>query len=104
RRSSGPPVDILFYHGAGLGGLRRLRAETAYVAGRAPRPSAASQACCTARATTPDRSNIMVSASRLSEFFAQLADKDIDDLELGFPHPAVEMLEKHLLRYNRALM
>src|SRR5215472_7323073 len=42
------PSRSLFYHVAGLGGLRLRRTGTAYVDGRAPRPSAVSQACCTA--------------------------------------------------------
>jgi hypothetical protein len=46
----------------------------------------------------------MISAGRLDQFFAQLADKDIDDLELGFLYPGIEMFEKHRLCYDRALM
>jgi hypothetical protein len=41
----------------------------------------------------------MAAARSLGEFLAQFADKNVNDLELGFMHPAaVEMVEKHLLR------
>jgi hypothetical protein len=46
----------------------------------------------------------MISAGRTGEFFAQAANKDIDDLELGFVCLAVEMFEKHFLGYDRALV
>ena len=38
-------------------------------------------------AATPYRLNVMISAGRPGEFFAQVANKDIDDLELGFLYP-----------------
>jgi hypothetical protein len=55
-------------------------------------------------AATPYRPDVMTTAGCLGEVFAQLANKDIDDLEFGFLYPAVEMLEKHLLGYDGALM
>src|SRR6516162_1627752 len=55
-------------------------------------------------AATPYRFYVMVSASRRGDFFAQVANKDINDLELGFFFPAVEVLEKHLFGYDRTLV
>src|SRR3954447_9457666 len=37
------------------------------------------------------------------EFLAQLADEDVDDLELRLVHAAIEMVEEHLLGQRRAL-
>jgi hypothetical protein len=45
----------------------------------------------------------MNSARRPRYFFAQLANKDVDDLGLGFVQPAVEMVEEHFLRQGGAL-
>src|SRR6516162_139693 len=45
----------------------------------------------------------MIAAGRLGELFAQIADKNIDDLELWRVHPAVEVIEKYLLGDNDAL-
>jgi hypothetical protein len=35
----------------------------------------------------------MISASRPGEFFAQMANKDINDLVLGFLYPTIEVRE-----------
>jgi hypothetical protein len=37
------------------------------------------------------------------ELLAQLADEHVDDLEFGLVHPAIEMVEEHLLGERRAL-
>jgi hypothetical protein len=55
-------------------------------------------------AAAPYGLDIMISTGRPGEFFAQMADKDINDFEPGFLYPAVEVLEKHLLGYDRALL
>src|SRR5882762_2623753 len=52
-------------------------------------------------AAAPHGFDVVIAASRLSELLAQLAEKDVDDLELGFVHPAVEVVEKHLLGQRR---
>src|SRR5690348_15044394 len=54
-------------------------------------------------AAPPDRLDVMVSPGRLGQLLAQFADEDVDDLKLGLIHPAVEVVEEHLLRQNRAL-
>jgi hypothetical protein len=52
----------------------------------------------------------LVATRRPGEFFAKLADEDVNDFELGFSsrrfgacHPAVQMVQEHLLRYCRTL-
>ena len=45
----------------------------------------------------------MLAAGGLDQLLAQLADEDIDDLELRLVHAAVEMIEEHLLGQGRAL-
>src|SRR5882762_8065977 len=54
-------------------------------------------------AATPHRLDVMTSAGRLGKFFPELANKDVDDLELGLVHPAVEVVEDHLLRQGLTL-
>src|SRR5215472_11883699 len=49
-------------------------------------------------AATPHRLDVMTATGRLRELFAQLADEQVDDLDLGLVHPAVEVVEEHLLR------
>jgi hypothetical protein len=46
----------------------------------------------------------MLAAGSLNELFTQAAHKDVDDLELGFLHPAIEMVEEHLLGQSLALV
>jgi hypothetical protein len=40
---------------------------------------------------------------RLSELLAQFADKDINNLEFGLVHPALEVVEEHLFRQRGTL-
>ena len=47
------------------------------------------------RGPTPFRCS---DARRLGEFFAQLADENINDLLLGLVRSAIEVVEKHFLR------
>src|SRR5262245_21333632 len=55
-------------------------------------------------ATSPNRLDIAVLlASCFLELLAQLADEDVDDLQLGLVHATVEMIEEHLLGQCRAL-
>src|SRR5579871_2448975 len=54
-------------------------------------------------AATPDRLDVVVAAGRLAQLLAELADEDVDDLELGLVHAAVEMIEEHLLGERGAL-
>ena len=46
----------------------------------------------------------MIAAGCLGELFAQIADKNIDDLQLRRVHPVVEVIKKHLLGRNGALV
>src|SRR6516162_5132783 len=52
-------------------------------------------------ASPPHGLDMVFAACRLCQLFAQIADQNIDDLELWFVHPAIEMVEKHLLGYDR---
>jgi hypothetical protein len=45
-------------------------------------------------AVAPHRLNVMASASGLSELFAQLANENVKDLELGFVDSSIELVEK----------
>src|SRR5438552_18085163 len=54
-------------------------------------------------AAAPDGLDVMIAACRLRQFLAQFADKDVDDLELGLVHAAIEVVEEHLLGQRRAL-
>src|SRR5690606_17982786 len=54
-------------------------------------------------AAAPDRLDVVLAAGRLRELLAELADEDVDDLELGLVHAAVEMVEEHLLGERRPL-
>src|SRR5215831_1114495 len=53
-------------------------------------------------APTPHRLDVMTATSRLRKLLAQLADEHVDDLDLRLVHPAVEMVEEHLLSQRRA--
>ena len=55
-------------------------------------------------AAAPHCFDVMIAAGCLGELFAQIADKNIDDLELRRVHPVVEVIEKHLLGHNGALV
>ena len=39
----------------------------------------------------------MIATRRLSEFFAQLADKDVDDFKLGLVYSCVKVVKEHFL-------
>src|SRR5205085_6856703 len=54
-------------------------------------------------ATPPDRLDVILAARCASEFFSQLADKDVDDLHLWLIHPAVEIAQEHFLAQRRSL-
>src|SRR5687768_13138530 len=54
-------------------------------------------------AAAPDGLDIIVAAAGQAQLLAQLADEDVDDLELGLVHAAVKMVEEHLLGERRAL-
>ncbi|GJE34646.1 hypothetical protein LDDCCGHA_4858 [Methylobacterium oxalidis] len=46
---------------------------------------------------------VVLALAGVGELLAQLADEDVDDLQLGLVHAAVEVVEEHLLRQGRAL-
>src|SRR3546814_8350124 len=48
-----------------------------------------------------DWSSDVCSSDLHAELLAQLADENVDDLELGLVHAAVEMIEEHLLGQRR---
>src|SRR5271163_2382923 len=54
-------------------------------------------------ATAPHGLDVVFAAGRQGELFAQLADENVDDLELGLVNPAIEVVEEHLLGYGGAL-
>ena len=55
-------------------------------------------------AAAPYRFDVVIAACRLGELFAQLADENINDLELGLVHSAIEVVEKHFPRDDGALL
>src|SRR5262247_3438826 len=54
-------------------------------------------------ATPPDRLDVVLAARCTSEFFSELADKDVDDLHLWLVHSAVEIAQEHFLSQRRSL-
>src|SRR5215510_13992973 len=54
-------------------------------------------------ATAPDRLDVVLAARCTSEFFPQLADKDVDDLHLWLVHTAVKIAQEHFLGQGRSL-
>src|SRR5687768_751159 len=48
-------------------------------------------------AAAPDGLDIIVPAASQAQFLAKLADEDVDDLQLGLVHPAIEVVEEHFL-------
>src|SRR6516165_5775601 len=54
-------------------------------------------------AATPNGLDVVVAAGHLRQFFAQMTDKNIDDLELRLVDPAIEVAENHPLGHNAAL-
>ena len=55
-------------------------------------------------AATPYCLDVMTSAGRLGEFFSELADEDVNDLDLGLFGPAIEVVEDHCFRQGRTLV
>src|ERR1700733_11994726 len=53
-------------------------------------------------AAAPHGLDVIVAVGRGGELLAQLADEDVDDLELGLVHAAIKVVEEHLLRQRRA--
>src|SRR6185437_9678001 len=54
-------------------------------------------------AAAPHGFDVIVAVDRRRQFLAQLADEDVDDLEFGLVHAAIEMIEEHLLGEGGAL-
>src|SRR3569623_1555308 len=54
-------------------------------------------------AAAPDRLDIIVAAAGEGELLAELADEDVDDLQLRLVHAAVEVVEELFLGERRAL-
>src|SRR4051794_24744 len=47
---------------------------------------------------------MVIAACRMPEFLAQLADKDVDDFELGLVHSPVEVVQEHFFRNGGAFV
>src|SRR5262245_10840527 len=45
----------------------------------------------------PHRLDVVLATGCRREFLSQLADEDVDDLQLGFIHAPIKMIEEHLL-------
>src|SRR5262245_20946538 len=54
-------------------------------------------------APTPNRLDIVLPPRRRLQLLAQFTDEDVDDLELGLVHAAVEVVEEHFLGQGGAL-
>src|ERR1035437_6375960 len=54
-------------------------------------------------ALAPHRFDVVLAVRRAGELLAQLADENVDDLELGLVHATVELAEEHFLGDRRAL-
>nr|ADO19098.1 hypothetical protein Nfla_4402 [Nostoc flagelliforme str. Sunitezuoqi] len=54
-------------------------------------------------AAAPNGLDVVVALGRHAELLAQLADEDVDDLELRLVHSAIEVVEEHFLGERRAL-
>src|SRR3546814_6145423 len=54
-------------------------------------------------AAAPDGLDVIVAVARHAQLLAELADEDVDDLEFGLVHPAVEVVEEHFLGERGAL-
>src|SRR5688572_13308441 len=54
-------------------------------------------------AAAPNGLDVVLAAGRGCQLLAELADEDVDDLQLRLVHPAIEMIEEHLLGERRAL-
>src|SRR5690606_24746124 len=92
-----------------LSGNRVTRYATGADAGRASGPDRQPAFRLAARwvaqhvAAAPDRLDIVLAPGGFGELFPQLADEDVDDLQLRLVHAAVEVVEEHLLGERRAL-
>src|SRR3546814_4825570 len=51
-------------------------------------------------AAAPDGLDVIVAVARHAQLLAELADEDVDDLEFGLVHPAVEVVEEHRSEEN----
>ena len=54
-------------------------------------------------AAAPNGFDIALSTGGRRKFLAQFANKHVDDLQLGFIHAALEMVQEHLLGQGRPL-
>ena len=54
-------------------------------------------------AAAPYGLDVIFAAAGMAELLAQLADEDVDDLEFGFVHAAVKVVEEHFLGQRGAL-
>jgi len=50
----------------------------------------------------PNSFNVILTASRRRQLFAQLADEDVDDLEFRLVHAAVKVVQEHFLGERRS--
>src|SRR5215203_2682720 len=48
-------------------------------------------------AAAPYRLDVIGAAASKAQLLAQLTDEDVDDLEFGLVHAAIQMIEEHLL-------
>ena len=53
-------------------------------------------------AAAPHRFDVVLAVRGVGELFAQLADEDVDDLQLRLVHAAIEVIEEHFLGQRRA--
>src|SRR6516162_280996 len=54
-------------------------------------------------AAAPHRFDVVIAAGRLGEFFAQLAEENVDDLQLRLVRSVIETVKKHFLREDGTL-
>src|SRR3954471_23711502 len=54
-------------------------------------------------AAAPDGLDVVLALARIGELLPELADEDVDDLELGLVHAAIEVVKEHLLGERGAL-
>src|SRR3954453_13253845 len=53
-------------------------------------------------AAAPDGLDVVAALRGIGELLAQLADEDVDDLQLRLVHSPVKVVEEHFLREGRA--
>src|SRR3546814_20344906 len=51
----------------------------------------------------PDRLDIILAAARECELLPELADEDVDDLQFGLVHAAIEVVQEHFLGQRREI-